>query len=240
MSQTDAQLYARKWAEFTRLSVTEDTLAQDRRLARRWLLMPYVAFIIPIDDEAVRDQLIAWQDTLRPWLQYQPQPRNRLHITLHYAGMLRRNRLTVLPYTWQRRSLPVLARRVREAVEHCPAFTVQIGPLNAFPNVLIAEVHTERECLRALRLRVRRALPLQARPPSAWTYLPHITLGYWGRQPTGPIVEALEPFRSVESVPFTVRHLKFTVYERDSFSLNPDLLVATRETTIAEFELRDR
>jgi 2'-5' RNA ligase len=239
MSRTDAQLYARKWAEFTRLSVTEDTLAQDRPLARRWLLMPYVAFIIPIDDEAVRDRLIAWQSALAPWLQYQPQPRDRLHITLHYAGMLRRNRLAVLPYTWQRRSLPKLAQRVRGAVEHCPAFTVQIGPLNAFPNVLIAEVHAERECLRALRLRVRRALPLQARPPSAWTYLPHITLGFWGRQPVGAIVEALEPFRSVEPVPFTVRRLKLTVYERASSSHNSDVLAATRETTVAEFELQD-
>ena len=52
-----------------------------------------------------------------------------------------------------------------------------------------------------LRIKLRRALPLRARPASPWPYLPHITLGYWGEQPVAPVIAALRPWRDVTPLP---------------------------------------
>ncbi|WP_119065938.1 2'-5' RNA ligase family protein [Aggregatilinea lenta] len=235
----EAQSYTSKWAEFTRLSATEDTLAHERGHLRRWLMLPYVAFVIPIEDAAVRAQLIVWQQALRPWLAYAPSS-DHLHITLHHAGMLRHNLLKALPYTWRRGALPALARKAQPTLQDFDQFTVRLGPLNAFPNALITEVQDDSECLRALRLKLRRALPIQARPPSAWTYLPHVTLGFWGKQPVAPLVELMERFRTVEPVEYRVRTVKFTIYERDTLPPSTDALSAARETVIAEFALQAR
>lgn len=235
----EAQSYTSKWAEFTRLSTTQDTLAQERGRLRRWLLLPYVAFVIPIDDTAVRAQLVEWQQALRPWLAYTP-PSETLHITLHHAGMLRHSLLKALPYTWRRGALSTLARRAEPTLEDFKQFTVRLGPLNAFPNALITEVQDNDECLRALRLKLRRALPIQARPPSAWSYLPHVTLGFWGKQPAAPLVDLLETFRTVEPIEYRVQRVKFTIYERDTLPPTTDTLSAARETVIAEFTLQAR
>jgi len=230
--------FASKWEQFIRHKRTEDTLASERRGLRRYLLMPTIAFVIPVDDEAVRAQLAAWQSAFADALPYRPQPADRVHITLHYVGQLRTVSWMLLPHTWRRPALRWIAARARTALAHCVEFTVGIGPLNAFPNVLFAEVHDgDRECLRAVRLRVRRALPLRARPPSPWNYLPHITLGYWGEQPVAPLVERLRPFRAAEPLPLRVTRIKLTVYWRDEFPATPDILLRLREEVIAEYPL---
>jgi 2'-5' RNA ligase len=232
------QLYQKKWNHFTQLDHTTDTLKNERRGFRRWLLLPYIAFILPIDDPTVIAQLTEWQAALSPWLSYEPQPAERLHITLNYIGGLRRNRWRILPHTWHRLALPQLATRADDVIRSFEAFQVYIGPLNAFPNVLFAEVQDPDECLRMLRTNVRRALPLRARPPSPWTYLPHVTLGHWGRQPAAPIREALEPYRQADPVPLRVTRVKFTIYTYNTVPLNKDLLAAAHEEVIAEFPLK--
>lgn len=239
MSPLDVQSYAGKWAEFMRLSTTQDTLAHERGRLRRWLLLPYVAFVIPIDDAAVRAQLVVWQQALRPFLAYAP-PSDNLHITLHHAGMLQHSLLKAMPYTWRRGALPLLARRAQPILQDFTQFTVRLGPLNAFPNALITEVQDDEACLRALRLKLRRSLPIQARPPSAWSYLPHVTLGFWGKQPAAPLVDLLETFRTVEPIEYRVRRVKFTIYERDTLPPSTDALSTARETVIAEFTLQER
>ncbi|HML21267.1 MAG TPA: 2'-5' RNA ligase family protein [Aggregatilinea sp.] len=239
MSPSNAQDYASKWTEFTRLSTTQDTLARERGRLRRWLLLPYVAFVIPIDDPAVRARLLTWQQALAPWLNYTMAP-DQLHITLHHAGTLRHSLLKGLPYTWRRGALPALARRAQPTLQDFNRFTVRLGPLNSFPNALFAEVHDDRECLRAMRLKLRRSLPVQARPPSAWSYLPHVTLGFWGKQPAAPLVDLMETFRTVDPIECEVRRVKFTIYERDTLPSSTDLLSAARETVIAEFTLQER
>lgn len=230
-----------KWTQFTQRALTDDSLQRERRGFRRWLLAPHIAFVIPIDEEAVRAQLIDWQRGFLDVLPYQPEPVERLHVTLHYVGLLRTSPWMLLPNTWQRASLDAMAARIGRALTQCEPFTILIGPLNAFPNVLIAEVHdTEEECLRAMRLRVRRALPLRARPATQWNYLPHITLGYWGQQLVAPLIERLRPFRDVEPVPLRVSRLRFTIYWRSPLPATPDVLVRAREELIAEYPLTPR
>jgi 2'-5' RNA ligase len=119
-----------------------------------------------------------------------------------------------------------------------PAFNVQIGPLNAFPGVLFAEVHEHVACLRVLRAKLRRALPLRARPPTVWSFLPHVTLGFWGKQPVPPLVKALLPYRTVNPVQLRVDTLHFTIYTR-SVTARQDFLEVAREEMIATYKLKD-
>jgi 2'-5' RNA ligase len=230
------QPYAAKWTQFTRLETTKDSLAADRRGLRRWLSRPYITFIVPIEDPAVIGQITRWQDALRPWLPYEPQPANGLHITLHYVGGLQHR--VWLPHTWQRAAVVELGKRVRDMLESQAPFTVQIGPLNAFSNALIAEVQDEQECLRVLRVGLRRALPLRARPVSPWPYLPHITLGYWGEQPTAPVVEAMRPWREVTPVMVWVERVQLTIYALEDGPPRPDALITAQEEVVTEFMLK--
>jgi len=235
------QAFAAKWEQFTRLKRTEDTFEHDLRGLRRWLAMPYIAFVIPIEDPALRDQLAAWQSAFADMMPYLPQPVERAHVTLHYVGQLRTSAWMLLPHTWERSALGWMAARAGAALKQCREFTIGIGPLNAFANVLFAEVHDgELECLRATRLRVRRALPLRARPPSPWSYLPHVTLGLWGEQPAAPLVERLRPFRDAAPLPLRVSRVKLTIYRRDQLPATPDILLRAREEVIAEFALPPR
>jgi 2'-5' RNA ligase len=230
------QSYATRWAQFTRLEATKDSLAADRRGLRRWLSRPYITFIVPIEDQAVVGQIARWQDALRPWLSYEPQPANGLHITLHYVGGLRHR--VWLPHTWRRAAVVELGERVRDTLESQSPFTVQIGPLNAFPNVLIAEVHDEQECLRVLRVKLRRVLPLRARPVSPWPYLPHITLGYWGEQFVAPVIEAMQPWREITPLPVRAERVRLTIYALEGGPPRPDALLTAEEEIITEFVLK--
>jgi 2'-5' RNA ligase len=115
---------------------------------------------------------------------------------------------------------------------------VRIGPLNALVSALIAEAHDDDgECLRALRLGLRRSLPLRARPPSRWAFLPHVTLGYWGVQPVAPLVEALRPFREVEPMTLTINTVRLTIYTRDPTPYRRDVLHTAQEEIIADYRL---
>jgi 2'-5' RNA ligase len=230
------QPYAAKWAQFTRLETTKDSLAADRGGLQRWLLRPYVTFILPIEDPAVLRQIAVWQDALRPWLLYEPQPANRLHITLHEVGGLRHR--IWLPHTWRRADVVTLGKRAQAALESQAPFTVGVGPLNAFSNAMIAEVQDEQECLRALRVRLRRALPLRARPVSPWPFLPHITLGYWGEQPAAPVIAALRPWHEVTPVPLRVERVQLTIYTMDDDPPRRDALLTAEEEIITEFMLK--
>jgi 2'-5' RNA ligase len=229
--------YQAKWDLFSRLQQTQDSLEIERRGLRRWLLLPYIAFIIPIDDPLVVAQIARWQDAFRSWLPYDPQPLDRLHVTLHYVGFIRPRPWLLLPNTWRRVALPWLAAHAARRLAQYKAFHIGIGPLNAFANVLFAEIQDDNDCLRTLRARIRRSLPLRARPATQWSYLPHVTLGYWGEQPAAPLIEALRSYRTVEPLTFRVDSVRLTIYTRQPFT-SPDMLGKAQEEMIAEFHLK--
>jgi 2'-5' RNA ligase len=231
--------YATIWERFGHLSQTQDSLALEHRGLWRWLLLPQAAFVMPIDDPEATKHLTRWQEAFSPWLPYDPQPEDRLHITLQHVGLLRYKPWLWLPNSWRPAALSRLAEQVRAALESVEAFDLQLGPLNAFPNVLFAEVHDSDQCLRLLRTKLRRGLPMRARPPSRWPYLPHVTLGNWGRQPAAPLVNALRPYRVAQPVPFRVTHVRLTVYTRNALPLRRDTLRVAQETVIADYQLKE-
>ncbi len=234
--------YARKsahtWKRFSHLSETRDAIANEQQKTSNWSILPYVGFIVPIEAPRVQAQLVAWQHALEPWLSYPPVSPERLHITLHHIGGLRQHAWSRLPNTWARETLPQLAHCVRNVLEAFPPFEIGIGPLNAFSTVLFAEVQDPDRCLQLLRARIRRALPLRARPAMTWAYLPHVTLGFWGRQPAGPIIEALRSYRQVEPFPMRVQRVKFTIYVRDTVPHDHIKVGQDREEVIETFKLQ--
>jgi 2'-5' RNA ligase len=233
------QAYDAKWRQFLQLNQTQDSAAIERRGVRRWQLLPFIALVLPIDDPAIVAQLQEWQTELHSWFRYEPMPSDQFHITLIYIGLLRRNWWDLfLMNTWRRDTLMPLIRRAENVLRNAYQFEIRLGPLNSFPNVLFAEVQDDNQCLRKLRARVRRALPLRARPVAQWAYLPHITLGLWGQQPAAPIIETLQPYRQVQPIPFTVKTVEFTIYTRDAVPLGPDLLTKSYEEVLAKFTLK--
>lgn len=233
-----APSFAAAWDDFVYSTQTDDSLARVRRLPRRWFLLPYVSFVIPIEDNAALARLTEWQAEFQPWLHYDPLPLEALHITLYDLGRLTRRSWRWLPHTWRREALFHLADQVRETLEDRAPFEVEIGALNAFSNVLFAEIKDCDSCLRVTRVRLRRALPLKARLPSPGPYLPHITLGYWGRQPTAPLVDTLSAYRQAEPLLLKIDKVKFTIYTPPVGTPDRDLLRASHEEVIAEFQFK--
>ncbi len=89
-------------------------------------------------------------------------------------------------------------------------FSVQIGPINAFPNVPIAEVH-DNGSLRMLRGVIAQAIP-PVLTPLNYPLIPHITLGYFGKQPAAPVRNALRPLRGLAPMTFTIDRVQLTLY----------------------------
>ena len=233
--RNDAHAFRRIWERFARLKTTRDELARERVDGQR----PYLTFLIPLDDEAVRTRCLAWQQALRPYLRYTPQPPERLHISLHYMGHLREHAWRWGLRTWSRDVLPALAERVRPVLSAFAPFDVTVGPLNAFPGVLIAEVHDPQGRLYAMYKALKRALPWRARLGySPYPYVPHVTLGYWGEQPAAPVIRALRAYRQAKPVRFRVRRVRFTVYTRRMTANVPDVLVEAQEEVLAEYLLQ--
>jgi len=233
--RNDAHAFQRTWERFSRLKTTRDELAHERTNGQR----PYLTFLIPLDDEAVRARCITWQQALRPYLQYTPQPPQRLHISLHYMGYLRERGGRWGIRTWRREMLPALAERVRPVLSSFAPFDVLIGPLNAFAGALIAEVHDPQGQLHAMRRALKRALPWRARLSYVpYPYLPHVALGYWGKMPAEPLIRALRPYREAAPIRFRVQHVRFTIYKREVTANPAEALVEAHEDVLAEYVLQ--
>lgn len=234
----DDDAFQANWDQFVKLSETFDTLVDERHGDRRWRwLLPDIALIVPVDDDRVVARCQEWQQAFAEHFDYDPQPANRLHITLHYLGDLRRHiwqwRLT----TWRRTTLSDFVPRIREALADIQPFEVTVGPLNAFPVVLFAEVHDDGQ-LRAMRTRILDVLPRRAKLlHSPGNYLPHITLGYWGKRAVAPIVELISQYRDSDPVRLRVDRVKFSTYSRTLVPLQHDVLRTAREDVIAEYRL---
>src|ERR1041385_6434319 len=131
----DAQ-YDAIWRRFERLTTTTDSMSRWRMRLQRLLTPVNVSFVIPIEDMEVCDYLGRVQQILRPHMEYAPQPPDKMHITIYQVGFLRHGPTG----TWSRSQLPKIASLAREYLQLLRPFPVQIGPINAFPNVPIAEV----------------------------------------------------------------------------------------------------
>ncbi len=178
---------------------------------RRWLTPINVSFIVPITDPAVCDYLSNLQKTLAPYMDYAPQPSEKLHVTLYQIGYLRAG--LPLSNTWTRAELDELSDKARELFKNLPPFTVKVGPVNAFPNVAIAEVHDDGQ-LRLLERAAASVIPDDRRVVPTYPLIPHITLGYFGNRPVTPIVKVLRPFRTQPPITLTIDRAAMTLYYR--------------------------
>lgn len=199
------------WQRFSRLSRTTDTLSLWSMRLRRWLTPINVSFIVPITDPAMCEYLAAVQATLAPYMAYTPQPAEKLHVTLYQIGYVRAG--MPFPGTWTRAELDRLADSGRRLFEQLPAFTVRVGPINAFPNVAIAEVHDDGQ-LRLLERAAASVIPENRRVPPFYPLIPHITLGYFGDRPATPIIKILRPLRDLPTVPLRIDRAAMTLYYR--------------------------
>lgn len=226
----DAQ-FDKLWARFQRLRYTSDSINSWRARWQRWLTPINVSFVVPIEDDAICQYLVVAQEALKPFMNYVPQPQDKLHITVYQVGYVR-GRLA-LPGTWSREALD----RIRSLAAHNLAlidpFNVQIGPFNAFPNVAIAEVHDEGK-LRLLRAMLIHAMPPLTRPLPSFPLIPHITLGYFGVRPADPIRQAMLPLRNVPPIVMRVGRVDMTLYYRKPGPYDPShALVHSTEEVIA-------
>jgi 2'-5' RNA ligase len=233
----DAQ-FATLWSRFSNLKHTVDGLVMPTIRLRRWLTPINISFIVPIDDEQVSTYLIDAQNALAPYMHYAPQPSEKLHITLFMIGYLR----TGLPlrYTWARDELPAIVEKSAQMFAKLPNFTVRVGPINAFPNVAIAEVRDEGQ-LRLLERAASSIIPEARRMPPMYQLLPHITLGYWGRRPVAPIAEVMRPMRQWPMLPLRVDRVAMTLYYRGMGAYDrQELLERSVEEVIATIPLNKR
>ena len=199
------------WQRFSQLAYTSDTLNTWSIRWRRWLTPISASFIIPIADSTISRYLIEAQQPLAPYMTYTPQPAEKLHITLRLVGYVRAG--LMLPDTWTRSELHALANHARTLFAKFPPFEVRVGPINAFPNVAIAEVHDEGQ-LRLLETAIGELIPKARRTRRPYPLIPHVTLGYFGRRPAAPIIEALRPLRSLPPMLLTVDRVALTLYYR--------------------------
>jgi 2'-5' RNA ligase len=207
------------WQRFQRLSQTADSINDWPARWRRWLTPVNVSFIVPIDDEAVCCYLDRAQKALLAHMNYAPQPPDKLHLTLYQVGYLRNG--LPLPGTWTHWQLERIAAIARENLTLIEPFDVQIGPINAFPNVPIAEVHHDGR-LRLLRAVVSQTVPRRPRllPPPV-PLVPHVTLGYFGRRPAAPIQDAIRPLRQWPPVTLRIDQVRMTMYYRKPGKYQP-------------------
>ena len=206
----DAQ-YDALWRRFERLSNTTDSLSSWRMRVQRFLTPVNVSFIIPIEDKAVCDYLGRAQQVLLSYMDYEPQPPDKLHITVYQIGYLRQGRS---PFSgrWTRSQLNPMANLAKDYLQLLRPFTVKVGPINAFPNVPIAEVRDSGR-LRLLRGVLAQSVPRQIVAVN-YPLIPHVTLGYFGAQPAAPLRNALRPLRDWKPIPFTVERVYLTLYYR--------------------------
>jgi 2'-5' RNA ligase len=199
------------WRRFERLNSTTDTMSSWRNQWQRLLTPVNVSFIIPVEDSVVCDYLGRAQQALRPYMGYDPQPSDKLHITLYQVGFLKQGRR---PFSgrWSRPQLDRIASLAREYLQLLRPFDVTIGPINAFSNVAIAEVRDGGR-LRFLRDVLTQALPRRIVAPT-YPLIPHITLGYFGKQPAAPIRNVLRPMHTWGPLSFTVDRVYLTLYYR--------------------------
>jgi 2'-5' RNA ligase len=200
------------WRRFERLSSTTDTLGSWTMRLRRWLLPVNVSFIVPIEDHHIADYLGRVQKLLRPNLFYAPQPTEMLHITLYQIGYLRSLPIRLFK-GWSPGQLHQIADLAGQYLALLKPFEVQIGPINAFPNVAIAEVHDMGK-LRLLYKIVAQSISPVLAPLPPYPLIPHITLGYFGTRPAAPIRNLIRPLRNWPALNYTVDHVKLTLYYR--------------------------
>ena len=189
-----------RWFEAGGAIVDAATSRDDLTAGRAQL----IAFIIPVDDQAIIDLAHDVQDALAGLDGIEPQPDELLHITLRLVGfqvIAKRNADEVLP-----REVDAIAAAVAAALRGVAPFDARVGPPGAFPDALVLEVHDD-GALASLRSRVEGAASLPGDPSP---YLPHITIGAFRDASAAEALRARlgELRRAASPLPMRVRRVE--------------------------------
>jgi RNA 2',3'-cyclic 3'-phosphodiesterase len=182
------------------------------------------SFIIPVEVSRFRERLGPLRDALRPFPFVSLPPDHFMHITLLLLGFLVDEPEEEDEVSRERcREIEECARR---AMSGCPAFTVRLANLNAFPGAAFVEVHGG-GMLDRLRDALCRSCGLEK--PSGPL---HMTLAYFhapdGASAPEELVNAMARYRdwtvgelAVESVEMTLLDLRLEYPEPETLAEIP-------------------
>ena len=167
----DVPTYASTWEAFVSsegLAVNEDMSGWARGRAQ------YLGFSTRIEDAAAREYVARVVERIADIPGVDVFPDWYWHITIKGAGfqvIKRSHDDDVL-----REDVPKLAGRAKAIFDSTTAFDVQLGPANAFPEVVILEVH-DGDAVRALNTRLLEGIDGIGRYPfDGARFLPHVSI----------------------------------------------------------------
>lgn len=196
------------WQRFQALDslrLVEDTLESEWRRGRT----EYLAFLVPIEDDAARMHIANTIDRLAGIPGVQPYQESYWHITVKGVGF------QVIKRTQEddvlRQHVPRIARRAQELLAGEEAFQARLGLANGFAEVAFVEV-LDGGRVRELNARLLEGLPGVPRYPSdGAAFLPHISVARFSSDDgLDDLKAALAALRSEGPGPaFPVRRLEF-------------------------------
>jgi 2'-5' RNA ligase len=161
------------WAAFQDLDsirLLPDTLESEWMRGRD----SYLAFLVRVTDSEVVANLRHAIRGIERIPGVEPYPEDYWHITIKGIGF--EVEAPARPDEIAHDDVPGIAEASREVFGAQPAFDVEIGPLNAFPEVVFAEVRNSVP-VRNLNRRLLEAIPGLVRYPfDGETFLPHVSI----------------------------------------------------------------
>lgn len=170
--------FAEAWQQFLRLTTVESADQSRWRLARGRAML--IAFIAPLLDSPLAGEVEALQARLSDLACIEPYPRDLLHITVKLGGF--QVVLQTMDDDIPRANLPAIADSAARVISTTPAFTAQVGPINAFPDAVFLEIEDHGQ-LKDLHLRLCEEVKgLHLYPTEVENYLPHISIARFRSQ----------------------------------------------------------
>lgn len=159
-----------RFQELEKLRLLEETQEADWTLGRT----EYLAFLIAATDEATREYIKRTLQRIEGIPGVDPYPERYWHVTIKGVGFL--TEMPTQPDELSREDATEVAQGARAVLEGATPFEIGTGPVNAFPEVVILEVH-DRGKVRALNTALLEALPKVMRYPiDGEMFLPHISI----------------------------------------------------------------
>ncbi|MEX1253574.1 MAG: 2'-5' RNA ligase family protein [Dehalococcoidia bacterium] len=168
----------------------------------------FLAFLVRIEDAAVRDHLSRIAARLATVAGVEPYPDWYWHITVKGIGfqVIKRTQ----PDDVLRQDVPRIASEARALLTRHEAFEAQVGLANAFAEVVFVEVLDRGRC-GALNVAVREAADVPRLPVDDAPFLPHVSIArFTSSEGLTQLKETLASLRAEGPGPaFTVGRLEF-------------------------------
>ncbi len=199
--------YARTWARFQALDsvlLLPDTLESQLTRGR----VHYLAFLVPIEDDSARRRISRVIARIRGLPGVEPYPESYWHITIKGIGF------EVPQPSGAEEVSPAAAELIAAAacslLASQPAFPVELGLPNGFPEVVFLEA-LDGGCVRSLNTLLLEGVPGMFRYPiDGAVFLPHISIArFSSNDGLGGLKSALAELRAEGTGPsFHVRHVQ--------------------------------